>query len=300
MADIVAIEWFYLISSLIISFISIGFAGTMITSFYRKRSVGSSFMMVSFIMIALGETLLTISLWLSAFGARIENIGILQVLFLNFICLAIIYFYYFSTRHILRDNELLKSYLLILSIELIAIVSVLTLTSIFGIEVKYLGGIDFQLPGTDITVFAPVWYMLIALFTPLVNFMLIRMIINLSQIHRKITDPVAKRGTTYIAYSVIALTTSLSFLTPFLIPQINSTPAIGVILQLLRLVATFLTMIFGYYGWVFPEWLKKRIRSKAWIVQAFKKIEGQELNYSYSSSKDTKVHEVPVQEVSDP
>ena len=111
MADINSIEWFYLISSTIIALFSIGFAGTMTASFFRKRSIGSSFMMVAFGFIALAETLFSISLWLRAFNATsLAVTGILQSLFINMLCLAIVYFYYFSTRHILRDNELVKSF----------------------------------------------------------------------------------------------------------------------------------------------------------------------------------------------
>jgi hypothetical protein len=142
--------------------------------------------------------------------------------------------------------------------------------------------------------------MIIALFTPLVNFMLGRMIMNLSAIHRKISDPVAKRGTIFITYSVIGLTMTVSFLTPFLIPEVNALPFVGILLQILRVLSTFMVLILGYFGWVFPEWLKKRIRAKAWIVQAFKKIEGKELNYEYSSSESAQSIKVSVQEVSDP
>ncbi|NHJ05407.1 MAG: hypothetical protein EAX90_11320 [Candidatus Heimdallarchaeota archaeon] len=296
-----AITWFYLISSTFTALFSLGFSVTMTASFFRKRSIGSSFMMVAFGMIAFGEMFYSISLWLGAFNVgTIITIGILQALFINFICLAILYFYYFSTRHILRDNELVKSILIVLSTETIAVVTTLMFTTVLGGEILVQGGVQYFLAGTDITVFAPTWIFLIILFTPLVNFMLIRIIANLAIIRDKITDAVSRRGTLFITLSVISLTLSISFLTPYLIPAVNNFPAIIIILQLLRLIATFFAMIFGYLGWVFPEWLKKRIRGKAWIVQAFKKIEGKELDYEYSTSSSTEPSKIVVKEVSDP
>jgi hypothetical protein len=297
-----SITWFYLISSTFLALFSLGFSSTMTASFIRKRSVGSSFMMVAFGMIAFGEIFYSISLWLGAFKVgSIVITGTFQALFINFICLAVLYFYYFSTRHILRDNDLVKSIIIVLTTETIAVVTTLMFTSVLGGELMVQGGVEFILAGTNISVFAPIWYMLIILFTPLVNLILIRIIANLAVIRDKITDAVSKRGTLYITLSVIALTMSISFLTPLLIPQVNNYPAIIIILQVLRLISTFCAMIFGYLGWVFPEWLKKRIRAKAWIVQAFKKIEGKEIDYEYSTSSNiTEPINIAVKEVSDP
>ena len=301
MADINAIEWFYLISSSVIALLTFSFSSTMTAAFFRKRSIGSSFMMVAFGFIAMSETFFSISLWLRAFNAAsLESTGILQALYINLLCLAIVYFYYFSTRHILRDNELVKSLIIVFSVEIIVVVTTLMFTKVLGGSVAIEGAVKFALGGTDIEIFAPIWYMLIILFSPLVQLMLMRMNFNLTAIHRKITDAVAKRGTIYINYSVIALTMSVSFLTPFLIPQVNNIAWLAIILQILRLISTAFAMVIGYLGWIFPEWLKKRIRSKAWIVQAFKKIEGQEINYKFSSSKDSHVQKLEVQEVSEP
>jgi len=302
MADINTIEWFYLISSSIIALLSFAFSSTMTAAFFRKRSIGSSFMMVAFGFIAMSETFFSISLWLRAFNAApLEATGILQSLYINFLCLAIVYFYYFSTRHILRDNELVKSLIIVFTVEIIVVVTTLMFTKVLGGSIAFEGAIKFTLGGTDIEIFAPIWYMLIVLFTPLVNFMLMRMNFNLTAIHRKITDAVAKRGTIYINYSVIALTMSISFLTPFLIPQVNNIAWLAIILQILRLITTAFAMVIGYLGWVFPEWLKKRIRAQAWIVQAFKKIEGKDIHYEYStSSNSSEPVKIAVQEVSEP
>jgi hypothetical protein len=259
-------------------------------------------MMVAFGMIAFGEMFYTISLWLGAFevGSKIST-GILQALFINLICLAILYFYYFSTRHILKDNDLVKSIIIVLTTEIIAVVTTLMFTKVLGGSLMVEGGVEFLLGGTNLTVFAPIWYMLIILFTPLVNFILIRIISNLAIIRDKITEPVAKRGTLFITLSIISLTLSISFLTPLLIPQVNNYPLVIVILQFLRLVSTFCAMTFGYLGWVFPDWLKKRIRAKAWIAQELKKIDGKELNYSYSSSHNkSEIKSVAIKEVSEP
>ena len=302
MADINSIEWFYLISSSIIALLSFSFSSTMTAAFFRKRSIGSSFMMVAFGFIAMSETFFSISLWLRAFdAASLEATGILQSLFINLLCLAVVYFYYFSTRHILRDNELVKSLIIVFTVEIIVVVTTLMFTKVLGGTVAVEGGVQFTLGGTDIEIFAPIWYMLIILFTPLVNFMLMRMNFSLTAIHRKITDAVAKRGTIYINYSVIALTMSISFLTPFLIPQVNNIAWLAILLQILRLITTAFAMIIGYLGWVFPEWLKKRIRAKAWIVQAYKKAENKEISYAYSSSSNSRAaSELHVKEVSDP
>lgn len=293
--------WYFLITSLLIALFSLAFSLVMTNTFLRKRTMGSSYMMIAFTMIALGEICNTISFWIGGFipSNKIAT-GSFQALYINLISLSIIYFYYFSTRHILRDNELVRSLVVILLAETTAVVTTTMFTTILGGHMNFYVTEEFTLANTQIPIIAPSYILLLALFVPLAIFILLRMSINLGSIRRRISDPVGKRGTLFINLSVISLTLNTIAFMGMQIPAVNDHAILVMAIQGLKVIFTFTTLIFGYLGWVLPDWLKKRIRGKAWIVQATKKQSGKHLSIAFSSSEDAKVEQIGIQEVSEP
>lgn len=292
---------FFLITSTIISLFALIFSSIMTSTFIRKRTMGSSFMMIAFGMIAFGEIFNSVSYWIGGLNpSNTVAVGILQAFYLNFISLSIIYFYYFSTRHIVRDNELVRSIAAVLFAESTAVITTTMFVTILGGTMVFPATVEFLLAGTNISIVAPSYILLLALFLPLFLIGLVRIIINLTILRKDITDPVAKRGTLFINLSVISLTLNTALFIIMELPIVHNYPALVIIIQLLKMVFTFSTLIFGYLGWILPDWLKKHIRGKAWIVKEWKKLDDKQTSYSFSSSNATKSSKLKIEEITEP
>lgn len=293
---------FFLVTSIFVAAAPFIFSLLMNYSFYRKRTVGTLFLLISFGMISASEILNTVSTWIGALNpSSVNTVYWMQAFFVNLYGLAMIYFYLFSTRHILRDNEVVKSITAVILAEGVAVITTLLIAHLRGGVINFNAVVEFKLVGTDIPVIAPSPIMLIAIYVPLVAIILLRMLISLFTLRRKITDPVAKRGTTFITFSVYGLTFAMIYFILMQIPIINTNTFAMFFLQINKIVALTMMMVFGYLGWTLPDWLKKRIRGKAWIVQAYKKVEGKEFDYAFSSSANSKAEtKISFKEVSDP
>ncbi len=293
--------WFYLITSLFLAIFAISYALVMLYAFIKKKTLGTAFLLFTFTLLGLGEGANTLSYWFEAFNISSKNLsGIFQILFLNLYALSILFFYFFYTRHILRDNDFVKSLMGVFLGETIAVVTTTMFSELLLGEDLYINTSDlFLLPNTNIEIFAPVTALSLVLFIPLLIFVLLRISYNVVIIGRKITEPVPKRGILYIGISIVSLIGSTVVLMLFYLPSIYSNSKAMLFLQALRLAATILRLIFGYLGWILPDWLKKRIRGKAWIVRTMKEREGMPITYSFSSSHDIKKTAIQVQEVSE-
>ena len=293
----------FLVTSIFVAAAPFLFSLLMNYTFYRKRTIGTLYLLISFGMISASEILNTVSIWLGALNPA-DKITVywLQAFFVNLYGLSMIYFYLFSTRHILRDNDIVKSITAVILGEGLAVITTLLIVFIRGGTINFPAVAEYTLAGTEIPVISPSAILLLAIYVPIVTVILIRMLISLFILSRKITDPVAKRGTTYITISVYALTSVMVIFILMQLEVINTNLYVMFFLQISKIIALTLMLVFGYLGWILPDWLKKRIRSKAWIVQAFKKVEGKEIDYAYSSSmniKDTSKN-IEIKEVSDP
>jgi len=294
--------WFYLISSLFLGIFSLLYSIVMFYSFIKKKTLGTAFLMFTFTLLGLGEFTNALSYWFEAFDiSTYITSGILQSLFVNLVALSILFFYFFSTRNILRDNEFVKSLMGVFMGENVAVVTTTMFTVLLlGHDLYVQTTQTFFLPNTNIEIFAPTAILSSILFIPLILIILLRVFYNLIVIRRKITEPVPRRGITFIGISILSLIGSTLTLMLFYLPQIYTNSGAMIFLQSLRLSSTILRVIFGYLGWILPDWLKKRIRGKAWIVKTLKQRAGMPITYAFSSSRDIKEKTINLKEVSEP
>ncbi|MHA1211948.1 MAG: hypothetical protein ACTSSH_05755 [Candidatus Heimdallarchaeota archaeon] len=293
---------YYLVTSTILSVFAIGYAFIMILTFIRKKTLGTAFLMIAFTLLGLGEGSFTISYYLGAFGVSTSIVtGILQTVFINLYALSIIFFYFFSTRHILRDNDFVKSLMGVFLGEIAALVTItMVIVLLTGQDLIFKTSQDFTLPFTNLLNYTPTIGLALVLFVPLIIFILLRISYNLVVIRRKITEPVPRAGITFIGLSVVSLLGSTVALILFYIPGIYAISGLMIFLQAFRLLTTIARLIFGYLGWILPDWMKKRIRGKAWIVKLLKEKKGIPVTYSFSSSRDLKTETIPIKEISEP
>ncbi|MHA1353921.1 MAG: hypothetical protein ACTSXA_12400 [Candidatus Heimdallarchaeota archaeon] len=293
---------FFLISSLILTIFAVGYAFIMIYTFIRKKTLGTAFLMLAFSLLGLGETSNTIAFWLEAYEASSAVIsGVLQTVFVNLYALSILFFYFFSTRHILRDNDFTKSLMGVFFGEIIAIVTAtMVAVLLIGQDLIVKTSQTFRIPNTNLDYYAPTVILSLVLFVPLIILVLFRISYNLIVIRRKITESVPRAGITYIGLSVSSLLGSTIVLILFYIPGIYVISGLLIFLQTFRLLTTIMRLIFGYLGWTLPDWLKKRIRGKAWIVKTLKEMDGKPVTYSYSSSREIKADTHQIKEISEP
>lgn len=295
-----SIGMFFLVTSSIIAILPFIFSNIMAYSFYRKRTMGTLYMALSFTLITFAEILNSLSNWFGVLASN-PNIALwLQSLFINLYGIGIIYFYLFSTRNILKDNEVMRSMYAIVLTELATAITVLLLIHISGGNIGFNAVRVFQLAGSEIPFITPSLLILLIFFVPLHVIVLYRVMFQLLFFTQKITDPVAKKGTQFIHLSTIWLSITVTLVVLMQIPPISTHPGAMIFLQIVKIITMSGLLITGYIGWTLPDWFKKRIRGKAWIVQAFKKTEGKEITYAYSSSKDVRATNVPIRGENDP
>ena len=120
---------------------------------------------------------------------------------------------------------------------------------------------------------------------PIILFIQLRIVLRVIKIRRTVQDKVTKTGVTLILWSVVFtllrwLTTGVYSLT---VAQNNL--AIVIILNLLIFCEDVTILITAYLGWILPNWLKRKIRGRAWIVQMKENIKIKEITYPHSVSK---------------
>lgn len=293
--------WYFLVISTILALFAFAYGLLMAQTFLKKRTLGTAFLMFAFVLLGIGEIINTVAFWLSAYGVTSSNIvGILQFIFVNLYSLSLLFFYYFSTRHILRDNDFVKSITGVFFGELIAAMTALMLGELlFGLDIGFNTISNFLIQDTTIEVYSPSAFLALLLYVPLLFIILVRVIWNIVSIRRKISEPVAKIGITYISLSVISMIGSTLVLIIMHIPGIYAVSGLVLFFQTLRAISTIARLIFGYLGWILPDWLKRRVRGKTWIAKELKTRVSEKISYSYSSSKDIDAQTIPIKEVSE-
>jgi len=211
-----AASWFYIIFSWLTLGVSLFLMGALLNNFFRKRTTGTLILFSSYALVALGGVLgaLVYTFQISGFGPK--TIGTLQAIVTIAPQIALLIIYMFSCRHILRDNEVVKSLTLMIVSGLLGFITTIFLTGLFGMTNQYPGFINPD-PDTNPTK----WYQLVHSTIPSTDLynlavsglsvilVLIQIYINLRIIIRAFilsrrTDKIVrKRGLQMIAWGLI-------------------------------------------------------------------------------------------------
>ncbi|MBD3191618.1 MAG: hypothetical protein GF308_13305 [Candidatus Heimdallarchaeota archaeon] len=270
MATISGLVWFILIQGVLMVLASVVFLGIMIQNFITKKTTGTAFLAIFYGMIALTQaTSVTFNIFAIINPYSLAH-GTFLVLYLLVFILSYYFLYFFASRHILQDNDIMRS-----------VVSFIYL----GITLPVIGMIGYEIffpvdnptfvvetiePGTNLQQFMPTTLMAAILYLTILVLVQIRIIIRMSTtlIQKKTKDELRRKGFKYILIAVVCLFLTLLLTVTFTIEGMP--PAAIILVYILRAIALFAGLFLSYVGWILPNWFKRRIRKKAWIVKNYK------------------------------
>ena len=290
-----ALSIFFLTTTTILITAAFTVFGILVGSYRRKRSTSAALLSLAFGLIATSELINGAAQWfgiLESFSPELgeQVIGVLQALYINLFSLSFVFIFAFSARYLLKIGEVMK---LVLNIALVItsyIITTLMFVIVMGGSVEVTSPAErYLLAGTGIIQYNPTIVFGLVVYIPIAAILLwIIYRLHFSQQHTK--DLVQKRGIRYILFSFSSILITIIGNTFFFIEPFTKIIFLVFLGQLLRVVGTTLTLIFGYLGWVLPSWLRRRIRSEAWIAKKAEKIlSGQlPLTTDYISSEGKK------------
>jgi len=257
---ITGITWYFLISAIVVSVGTIIFVILMIRQCFIKRTQGAIILSLFYLFLAIAEILNTAGLWYSVFISEINKVSAyMELSFPLFYGIGYLFLYNFLVRHIVQDNDLIKS-----SISIILVLFIGIICSFMFAEVFYdiSDPIAYQLiymDGPDIIQFLPTLFAGIFIFLPIFLLVHIRIIVIIFRIRRVVNTPLEKIGFSFILFSLIFLISSSLVASLFTITGIEEIPGIYALLHSLRTFLLGIGLLFGYFGWIFPTWLKGAI-----------------------------------------
>ncbi len=270
-------SYYYLIAG-IINFTVLSFLLVLlIIHFFRKRTVGTFLLIMTYASVWINEILVTLAFYLEGLYPGNENYlkaaQTMQMTGVFFLVYTINWMYFFANRHLIRDNDLFK----------------LLYTSIFGAFVGVAGGLAYydiytgdrnnpfwysiiELAGADFNLNYPptqgLRLILIGGMFAIGSITYLRLIVRTTRLTRKAKDVVTKKGLRIVSLSILFLWLTGLVLALYVFGA-NRIPWLSVLVYLFRGMIVITAVILGYLGWIMPEWLRRRLRGKAWIAKVY-------------------------------
>ncbi|MHA1462192.1 MAG: hypothetical protein ACTSQ0_03890 [Candidatus Heimdallarchaeota archaeon] len=309
--------WFYIIIGVVGSVFFIGFFGVLVRNYFKKRTVGTGLLLLFFGTFILADILTNLGTWTNAtmiFGDNSVLVhGYMQIFSLILNLTSFIFFYYFANRHILRDSDITKSFTSIILTLLLGVLGGMMVSELIAEYIPdalagtYGWGLDQEgftqyiaYGGTGTYQFIPHLIAALVIFIPIILIIFVRIIYRLIVIRRNLKEKVARTGVTLILLSVIFIFLERAVAVLFTQEAITNNGALVVTINIIRVLCNISIVVFAYLGWILPDWLKKAIRGKAWIVKSLDKKKVKTQKYSFISSETATTEIQTVVEVADP
>jgi hypothetical protein len=258
----------------------------MIRNFTKKKTVGTALLGIMYFTFFLSQALSLLYNYWSVAAPETMTHKVLITLYFIVINLPNVFLYFFASRHILRDSDVIKS---LYSIMIIG--GIFLMTGLFVADLFYMNSETFYVlefvEKTGFTQYSPTILTSLPVYLPIVLLIQLRIVAKMSHVHlqKKQQDPIKRRGFLYILLSVISLFMSV-FMTVIytFVVRIPNLPAIVFIsIYLIRAIFIVGTVVLSYIGWILPTWFRRRIRKKSWASSRIKM--GKEPSGRYVTSK---------------
>ena len=148
------LTWFYVIFSWVSITVNIALIGALFRSFLKKKTTGTLILFASYLMIGIGALIGAIVYTLEIFSTAILSINILQTIATLLPLVGLLLIYIFSCRHILKDNEIVKSFHLIIISLAIGIILMIYLMGVLNLTPQL---VDYHLPEGE----SALWYQIV-------------------------------------------------------------------------------------------------------------------------------------------
>ncbi|NHJ05981.1 MAG: hypothetical protein EAX90_14230 [Candidatus Heimdallarchaeota archaeon] len=262
---------YVLVSGVIMLIAAFTFDGILLRQFIKKRTMGTLLLLITYLLFTFGEMTTIAGNYVFVFFPALEvNFAHFQLLYSGLYGLGFVFMYFFANRHILKDSDATKATISIFISFFVGIASALMTAEILWSDTNLFYNKTY-LVGFEMPQYLPSTLAGILLIVPILIFIQIRIIIRILRIRRGLDNKISKMGFTFILLSVVSLvlaTLSSSF---FIYEFVTSSPIYNTLFHTLRIIFNTLGFLFGYFGWIMPDWLKKQIRGKAWIVKTMNK-----------------------------
>jgi hypothetical protein len=280
-----AATWFYIVFSFLTLSVSVFLLGALLNNFFRKKTTGTLILFSSYALVALGGIFGALIYVFQVTGLGTRLTGIFQAIVTIVPQVALMIIYIFSCRHILRDNEVVKSLHTMIISGLLGFVTTIFLVGLFDLTPQFAGFIN-----PDPNTISPAFYQLIRTEiagTELYNlavsglsvilvliqvYINVRIIVRAFILSRRTDKIVRKRGLQMIAWGLIIYLLAgilISLEIGVAWPAGSHGPTIFWTFRKILFVASYIVL---YLGWIMPDWFRRRIRGKTWFEMQYKSI----------------------------
>ena len=231
--------------------------------FLKTKTQGTILLLFTYSLFTLAEILITAGQWYYTFVSETNPItGYLELSFAFFYAIGYIFFYFFANRHILEDNDIVKSLTSVLLTVIVSLATSFMFSEIVNQAVDPVFYNEVIINGPNFTQYLPTLLSGLMIILPIFFFIHLRIIFGIAKIRKSIEDPVSKIGFNFIFYTIISFVLSTVIASAFIIPNIGNHPGVITTLHTLRSLIVIVAVFLGYFGWTLPNWLRKRIQNK--------------------------------------
>lgn len=261
--EITAYTWYFLISATFVC-VALIIANIIFLRHYIKlKTPGTILLLLTYLLFTIGEILNTAGLWYFTFISETSPVsGYFELSFAFFYAIGYIFFYFFANRHILEDNDLVKSLTSILLTIIVSVTSLLMYVELVYQSPNPIFYNELIANGPNIKQYLPTMLAGLMIFIPIFVFIHLRIIIGIAKLRRSVEDPVSKTGFTFILFTIISFVLSALIASTFIMPNIGNNPGVYTTLHTLRILTIIIAVLLGYFGWTLPNWLKKNIEKR--------------------------------------
>lgn len=255
--------WYFLISTLNLSICAIISVILLIRHSIIKKTQGVILLTIFYFLITIGEILNCIGLWLSAFVIDIgKTSAYLELCFPLFYGIGYLFLYFFLSRHMMQDKDVIKAIISIILAVLIGMVFSFMISEVFYDVANPKVYQMIFMDGPELNQYLPSLLGGSLILIPIFLLVHVRTIILAMRFSRAVSDPQEKSGFSFIQAAIYCLILSSLIASLFTITGIEEIWGLYSLLHSLRIFFLFLGLLFGYFGWIYPDWLKNYIKRR--------------------------------------
>ena len=262
------ISWLYVSFSWLATLLLVLLVIALLNNFLRRKTTGTLMLLIIYLFFAISKITTSLGFTLQiTLAPEIISSQYLTAISSALQLAAIAFLYTFSCRHILRDNELVKTATIFFLAAFFGVIlgTMIMDINLFVVEERIITKI------TQITDELSIIALNLALAIPLIiiqTIIYLRISIRSLVLSRLAEDIVRKRGMQLIGWGLVIY--FLGGLMGGLIYSIEMENEIFPFLfWLIRNFTVIVAYFLMYVGWVMPNWYRKRIRKKSWIEEEY-------------------------------
>ena len=277
-------SWFYIIFSYLTLIVNYALVIALFNNFIKKKTAGTIILFTAYLIVTLATTFGAITYTLEILPIRLEVIGVLFSISTVGSQFGLLLIYVFSTRHILKDGDVLKNLTISIFSAFLGFILTIYLLGVFNVteqfpnftpptkEIYWWQLIRTNIPNSDLYNIAG--YMGLSIGIIFIEIYInIRIAIKAFVLAKKTDKMIRIRGLQMIAWGLLlmligGIIIGLEVGMPW--PSNSNMPTL---FWALRKITFLIAYFLLYIGWIMPDWFRKRIREKTWFEMRYKEVD---------------------------